>query len=55
MSFVLVQESSTAVYAYMENLLAKNFPGLFTIATNGDYMVTEVGLLLVEPNIFAVL
>ena len=29
--------SSTAVCAFMENLFAKNFPGLFTIATNGDY------------------
>ena len=33
----LVQESSTAVYAFMENLFAKDFPGPFT--TYGDYIV----------------
>ena len=26
----------------MENLFAKNFPGLFTILTNSDYMLTEM-------------
>ena len=50
----MVQESSTAVYAFMENLFAKNFPGHFTVATNSDYMVAkivEVGLLLVgDPS-----
>ena len=36
---ILVQGSSTAVNAFMENLFAKNFPDLLTIATNGDYML----------------
>ena len=50
----MVQESSTAVYAFMEDLFAKNFPGLFTVATISDYMlakIVEVGLLLVgDPS-----
>ena len=33
----LYYSSSTAVYAFMENLFAKDFPGLFT--TYGDYIV----------------
>ena len=27
----------------MENLFAENFPGLFTVATNVDYMLAEIG------------
>ena len=49
----------------MENLFAKNFPALFPVATNGDYMLAEiVGSLftargrsewIMQLNIFAVL
>ena len=47
----------------MENLFAKKFPGLFTIATNGNYMLaveswfTDRGRSewIMQPNIFAVL
>ena len=35
----MVQESSTAVYAFMENLFANNFPGLFS--TYGDYYASR--------------
>ena len=38
-SFILVQESSTALYAFMKNLFANNFPGLFS--TNGDYFASR--------------
>ena len=49
----------------MENLFAKNFPGLFTIVTNGDYMRAEIvgssftahgrTKWIMQLNIFAVL
>ena len=41
---ILVQESSTAIYAFMENLFAKNVPGIFTIATIGDCMPVKIML-----------
>ena len=65
--------STTAVHIWiisyilhaMENLFANNFPGLFTIATNGHYMLAEIvgswftargrSEWIIQPNIFAVL
>ena len=49
----------------MENFFAMNFPGLFTIETNGDYMLAEIvgssltargrSEWIMQLNIFAVL
>ena len=35
----MVQESSTAVYAFMENLVTNNFPGLIAITL---YTLAEI-------------
>ena len=38
----MVQESSTAVYAFMENLFAKDFPGLLQLMGITLYMLVEI-------------
>ena len=38
----MVQESRTAVYAFMENLFAKDFPGLLQLMAIILYMLVEI-------------